>query len=216
MRPSAPAAPAASGASAAASVGPGATAPTRSGPGPLRRLLSLFNVLALLALLASAYAYRLAQRPPEAPKAPPLELVERHGVPLKVYYSDGAVQTMKPVTRTAQVTEENPTTLAQAALNVWAQGPGTADGGVLPVVPGGTPAPRVYVRGAHHYVDLLPEYTKLNYGSSGERMLLCTITRTLLERGAKDVTFLVGGQMADTLRLLDLRRPFTGADCTDT
>ena len=179
----------------------------------LRRMLSLFNVLSLLALGAAAYAYQVVQRPAPLPTLPRLELLERHGVKLKVYYSDRQVKTMKAVTRTAQVVEENPTSLAQAALNVWAQGP--QQGEALAVVPAGTDPPRVYVRGKHYYVDLLPAYGKLNYGSSGERMLLCTMTRTLLERGGDDVTFLLSGKAVDTLGHIDLRRAFTRADCAD-
>lgn len=181
----------------------------------MRRLFSLFNVLSLLLLAAAAYAYQVVQRPPEPPKPPKLELLERHGVPVKVYYSDLQVKSLKMLTRTAQVVEENPTSLAQAALNVWAQGPGKENTDALPVVPAGTDAPRVYVRGKHYYVDLLPAYTKLGYGSSGERMLLCTITRTLLEPGGDDVTFLVNGKMAETIGHIDLTRAFTRADCAD-
>jgi len=177
----------------------------------MRRLFSLFNVLALLALAAAAYAYQVVQRPAELPTPPKLELLERHGVKLKVYYSDQQVKTLKPVDRTVQVVEENPTSLAQAALNAWAQGP--QQGEALAVVPAGTDAPRVYVRGKHYYVDLLPAYGKLNYGSSGEWMLVCTMTRTLLERGGDDVSFLLGGKTVDTLGHIDLRRAFTRADC---
>lgn len=179
----------------------------------LRRFFSLFNVLALLLLVAAAAAYQVVQRPSETPPLPKLELSERHGVPIKVYYSDSQVKSVKMLPKTAQVIEENPTSLAQAALNVWAQGPGQS--GALPVVPAGTQPPRVYVRGDHYFVDLLPEYSELNYGSSGERMLLCTITLTLLERGGNDVTFLLGSRMVDTLGHIDLQRAFTRADCAD-
>ena len=60
----------------------------------MRRLFSLFNVLALLALGAAAYAYQVVQRPAELPTPPKLELLERHGVKLKVYYSDQQVKTL--------------------------------------------------------------------------------------------------------------------------
>ena len=52
-------------------------------------------------------------------------------------------------------------------------------------------------------------------GTSGERMLLCTVTRTLLELKGQDVTFLLGGKNVDTLGHLDLREAFTGQDCAD-
>ena len=83
------------------------------------------------------------------------------------------------------------------------------------MVPAGTAAPRVYYRSAHYYVDFPEAYGKLRYGTSGERMLLCTVTRTLLELKGQDVTFLLGGKNVDTLGHLDLREAFTGQDCAD-
>ena len=129
------------------------------------------------------------------------------------YTPDPQVRALKMEVRTLQVTQKDVGTLAQAALNVWAQGPNTS--GSLPVVPKGTPAPRVYLRGAHYYVNLPDAYLRLKYGTSGERMLLCTLTRTLLETRGQDVTFLVGGQNVDTLGRLDLREPYTRQDCAD-
>ena len=179
----------------------------------MRRLFSLFNVVSAALLAAASFAYQEVQRPPETPRAPALELAERRGVQVKVYFTDAQVQTLKPESRTVQVVQENPSAVSQAALNVWAQGP-TASGS-LPVVPKGTPAPRVYLRGAHYYVNLPDAYLRLKYGTSGERMLLCTLTRTLLEARGQDVTFLVGGQNVDTLGRLDLREPYTRQDCAD-
>lgn len=180
----------------------------------LRRLFSLFNVLSLLALGAAAYAYQAVQRPPAKPPVPTLQLSELHPVKVGVYYTDSQVQSLQRQERTVQATEETPGPLAQAALNIWAAGPSAA-GNVIGVVPKGTPAPRVYVRGLHYYVDLPPAYTKLNYGSSGERMLVCSITRTLLDKRGQDVTFLVAGQDADTLGRIDLSQSFTRQDCQD-
>lgn len=180
----------------------------------MRRLFSLFNVVSAALLAAAAYAYQEVQRPPETPRAPALELAEKRDVRVKVYFTDPQVQTLKPETRTVQVTQENPGAVAQAALNAWANGP-TASG-VLAVVPKGTPAPRVWLRGVHYYVNLPAAYPKLKYGTSGERMLLCTLARTLLETRGQDVTFLVNGQNADTLGHLDLREPYTRQDCADS
>lgn len=180
----------------------------------LKRFFSLFNVLALLALLAAAYALQVVQRPPAPPPLPQLELAEVHPVKVKVYYSDRLVQTVKGVERTVQVTDETPGVLAQAAVNTWASGTGGASD-VLPVVPQGTPTPRVYVRGLHYYVDLPPAYTKLNYGTSGERMLICSLTRTLLEKRGTDVTFLLDGKNVATLGHLDLSDAYTRQDCLD-
>lgn len=182
---------------------------------PLRRFLSLFNVVTLALLLVSAYAYQAVQRPPALPTPPTLELAERRAVKVTVYYPDTQVQNLRAVQRTVQVTEETPTALAQAAANAWAQGPAGSGTGLLRAVPQGAAAPRVYLRGTHYFVDFPQAYTGLNYGASGERMLLCTLTRTLLEKRGQDVTFLVNGQMTDTLGRMDLREPYTRQDCTD-
>lgn len=181
----------------------------------LKKFFTLFNVIALLLMLAAAYAYQVVQRPQEAPQLPKLEMAELHPVKLTVYYSDKQVQNMKAVQRTVQVTEEGAGILAQAAANAWAQGPNGAATDVLPVVPKNTPAPRVYVRGLHYYADLPAAYAKLNYGSSGERMLLCSLTRTLLEKRGQDVTFLLDGKNVETLGHLDLTEPYTRQDCLD-
>lgn len=181
----------------------------------LKRFFSLFNVLALLLLLVAAYLLQVVQRPPATPALPSLQLTEQHPVKLAVYYTDRQVQALKAVTRSVDVTEETPSALAQAAVNAWALGPqGSADD-VLPVVPAGTPAPRVYVRGLHYYVDFPAQYGKLNYGTSGERVLICSLTRTLLEKRGTDVTFLMDGQNIDTLGHLDLRDAYTRQDCLD-
>lgn len=179
----------------------------------MRRLFSLFNVVSAALLAAAAYAYQEVQRAPEVPAPPRLEQVEQRGVKVKVYFTDTQVQRLKPETRTVQVTQENPSALAQAALNMWAKGPQTS--GSLRLVPQGTPAPKVWVRGGHYYVNLPAAYGKLRYGTSGERMLLCTLSRTLLETRGQDVTFLVDGKNVDTLGHLDVREPYTRQDCAD-
>ena len=179
----------------------------------MKRLFSLFNVVSLALLGAAAYAYTEVQRPPATPEAPKLQLQERQSKPVKVYFSDAQVQTMKPETRSVQVTQDTPSATAQAALRAWANGPQTQ--GSLPVVPKGSPAPNVWLRGTHVYVDLPESYQRLRYGTSGERMLLCTLTRTLLEVRGQDVTFLVGGKNVETLWHLDLREPYRAQDCTD-
>lgn len=176
-------------------------------------LFSLFNMLGLLALAGAFYGLQWVQRPLAKPAEPKLEMVELHPVKMTIYYPDTTVTSMKPTERTAQVTQENDGTLAQAAVNLWATAP--SGEGVLGVVPKGTPAPKVYVRSGHYFVDFPAVYTKLNYSTSAERMLLCTLTRTLLEKKGQDVTFLVGGQNAETLGYMDLRQPYTRQDCQD-
>jgi len=179
----------------------------------MKRLFSLFNVVSAALLAAAAYAYGEVQRPVQPPALPRLELQERRNVKVKVYFTGSQVQGLRAETRTVQVTEENPGLLAQTAVNTWAKGPQT--GGLLPLVPKGTPAPQVWLRGTHFYVNLPESYRDLRYGTSGERMLLCSLARTLLEARGQDVTFLVAGKNADVLNRMDLTEPYTRQDCGD-
>lgn len=179
----------------------------------IKRLFSLFNVVSAALLVAAAYAYAQVSRPPKLPEVPVLELVQKRDVQVKVYYSDAQVQTFRPEIRKMQVVQENPTTLAQAALDAWVQQPTTATS--LAVVPSGTQPPQVWVRGEHYYVNLPGTYRNLKYGTSGERMLLCTLVRSLLDQRGQDVFFLVDGQDAKTLGHLDLSQSYTREDCAD-
>ncbi|ALW89520.1 sporulation/spore germination protein [Deinococcus actinosclerus] len=178
-----------------------------------RKLFSPFNVVAAGLLAVSVLALQAVQRTPPTPEPPKLELTERQTLKVKVYFTDLQVQTLKAETRTVQVSRTNTRSVAQAAVDVWARGP--YDKSFLGVVPTGTPSPKVYLRGQHYYVDLPDAYTKLRYGASGERMLLCTLTRTLLEQKGQDVTFLVAGQGVEALGRMDLTQPFTAGDCAD-
>ncbi|WP_412029471.1 GerMN domain-containing protein [Deinococcus yunweiensis] len=179
----------------------------------MKRVLSLFNVLCAALLAVAVLASQAVQRVPPTPEPPALQLAERSVLSVKVYFTDPQVQRVLPETRTIQVTQRNPAAVAQAALAVWAAGP--AQAGHLGAVPRGTPAPKVYLRGTHYFVDLPTTYGNLRYGTSGERMLLCTITRTLLETRGQDVTFVLNGQPVETLGHMDLREPFTRQDCAD-
>lgn len=179
----------------------------------LKRFFSLFNVISLLVLAVSAYAYQVMQKPPAVPKLPPLKLSENSAVELKIYYPDNMLDRMRPIRRRLKVTSKDRSRLAQAAINAWAKGPGMKGSGALEVLPSKAQIPQVYLRGQHFIVNLPSNYTKLNYGSSAERMLICTLTRTLLDISGKDVYFLLGGKSVDALRHIDLREPFTAQDC---
>lgn len=179
----------------------------------MKRLFSLFNVVSAALLVGAVLASRAVRQTPPAPDAPTLQLAERKAVPLKVYFPDTQLQRMVAESRTVQISQRNPAAVAQAALNVWAEGP--RQSGHLAVVSKGTPAPKVYVRAQHYFVDLPAPYGNLRYGTSGERMLLCTITRTLLESRGQNVTFILNGKSVETLGHMDLREPFTRQDCTD-
>lgn len=179
----------------------------------MKRLFSLFNVIGAALFALSLFALQAVQKVPPSPPAPQINLIERSPMQVKVYFTGPEVEKMVVETHTIQIAQKTPGAIAQAALNVWAAGPSVK--GNIGALPKGTVSPKVYVRGTHYYVDLPASYTKLRYGTSGERMLLCTITRTMLDKQGEDVTFLVNGQNTDALGHLDLREPFTRTDCTD-
>lgn len=186
----------------------------------MRPLFSVFNVLALVLLSLSALAYRVVQEPPAAPQAPQLPLAGQKSVRVTLYFSDSQVRRYVRQVRDVTVSQNDPVVLAQATLKGWAAGPTVATGGAagttLAVVPRDAAIPTVMLRGEHFVVNLPTSYAALNYGVAGERMLLCSLVRTLLEQRGKDVMFLVGGKNADTLLgHADLHAPYAREDCAD-
>lgn len=179
----------------------------------MKRFFSLFNVLSLVLLLTAAYALQAVKQPPETPPPPRLDLADRTDVKVKIYFTDSQVESIRPEDRTVRVVQQMPSEVAQEALKLWVKGPQSGD--LVAVVPKGTPVPSVWLRGGHFFVNLPEEYSKLRYGSSGERVLLCSLSRTLLGIKGTDVTFLLAGQNADTLGHLDLREPYKSQDCSD-
>lgn len=184
-----------------------------------RPLFSVFNVLALVLLGLALLAFRAVQQPPATPEAPLLAQTGQQNIRVTLYFSDAQVRGYVRQTREVAVSQNDPVALAQAALNGWAAGP-TAPGGAvqtpLAAVPRGSAVPTVMLRGDHFVVNLPASYAQLNYGVSGERMLLCSLTRTLLEQRGKDVMFLVAGKNADTLLgHADLHAPYAREDCSD-
>ncbi|AFZ69133.1 GerMN domain-containing protein [Deinococcus peraridilitoris] len=178
----------------------------------MRSLLTPFNFFGLIVLALSALAYHEVNKPLAVPEVPQYGApAKRQDVNVLLYFSDPQVQGFQTEQRTLQVTGNSLQRVAQAALEALQAGP-TGDG--LRTLPEGD-TPQVWVRGEHLYVDLPQAYSRLNYGTSGENMLVCSVANTLLDlRGARDVTFLVNGKNAETLLgHLDLRAPFTKDDC---
>ncbi|WP_425147476.1 GerMN domain-containing protein [Deinococcus sp.] len=180
----------------------------------MRPLFSVFNVVALLLLALCALAYKLVQLPPAAPTPPKLQLAQTSAVPVALYFGDSQVRTLIRQTRSVQVVQKTPVTMAQSALAAWAAGP--AGGGAVAAVPKGSAVPTVWIHGEHFVVDLPASYSSLNYGASGERMLLCSLVRTLLEQRGKDVMFLVNAKNVPTLLgHADLHAPYAREDCAN-
>lgn len=182
----------------------------------VRPLFSLFNVLALILLGLSALAYRVVQQPPAAPRAPYLALAAQQRFGVTLYFSDSQVRGYVKQVRQVLVSQDNPVVLAQASMRGWVTGPVKSSDNAVGVVPRDAAVPTVLLRGEHFVVDLPASYAAFNYGVAGEHMLLCSLTRTLLEQRGKDVMFLVGGRNADTLLgHSDLHAPYAREDCSD-
>ncbi|ULH15940.1 GerMN domain-containing protein [Deinococcus sp. KNUC1210] len=180
----------------------------------MRPLFSMFNAVSLVLLSLCALAYKVVQLPPSTPQPPKLTVGATSGVSVVLYFSDTQVRNFVRQTRTVQVAQNVPGAVAQASVKAWAAGP--TGSGAVAVVPSGSAVPRVWLRGDHFLVNLPASYADLNYGASGERMLLCSLVRTLLERRGKDVMFLVNTQNVPTLLgHADLSAPYAREDCAD-
>lgn len=180
----------------------------------MKRVLTPINILGLLLLTLSLAVRTWVSQPPPAPTPPALQLEVVQPVTVTLYFSNAKVNSFVAEERSVSVEGQSPGKVAQAELSAWARGPLKGKG--LRVIPQGSAAPDVWVRGPHFYVNLPASYGQFNYGVSGERMILCSLTRTLLGKTGQDVLFLVGGQSAPTLLgHMDLTRPYGKADCQD-
>lgn len=182
----------------------------------MRNLFSVFNVLAAALLAVALAALAWVNRPPPRPEVPSYVLSERLSVEVPVYYlaKDGQHLMSEPRNVPVVQGDQNVQGVAAAALTVWNQGP--AGDSALPVVPAGLPAPSVWVRGDNYIVSLPKEYAELHPSASAEYLMLCSLTRTLLEKQGLDVTFLVAGENKPALGAIDLRQPLTAQDCKDS
>lgn len=181
----------------------------------MKHLFSFFNVISAALLLLAFWAVGWVNRPPPTPEVPNYVLSERVPVEVPVYYpaKSGGKLTSEPRNVPVVQGDQNPQGIAEAAITVWSQGPkNTALGAAVPAV---LPVPKVWLRGDNYFVDLPKEYRTLNSSVSGEYLMLCSLTRTLLEKQGLDVTFLVTGKNVTTLGAVDLRQPLTRQDCKD-
>lgn len=180
----------------------------------MKRLMTPINILGIVLLGLVLYGRQWVSRPPTAPTPPTLQLELVQPQRLTLYFSNEKVNGFVKEDRNVEVEGQSPARTAQAAVNAWARGPLKGQG--LRAVPQGSQAPDVWVRGVHYYLNFPTSYTQINVGVSGERMIICSLTRTLLEKTGKDVLFLVSGQSSPTLLgHMDLRRPYSKADCSD-
>ena len=164
----------------------------------MKPLLSPFNVISLLILSLGYGTFWLVTRPQPLPDISGLnDGGKRVSVKVQLFYSDSQTTGFKPEDRQLEVREVEKGNLPQLTLDALLEGSRNQG---LALVPRNAEHPTVFPKAGHLFVDLPKSWTKLGYSSSGEMVLLCGITRTLLSlSGYKDVTFMVGGKAADTL-----------------
>lgn len=172
----------------------------------MRRIFTLFNVLALLALIAAIWAGGAASRPPEAQVAPQLATASLRPVNVGLFFVSAGGGLGREA-RELSVASEERAAVAQAALTAWAQGP--REPGHAPPPFERTPA--LFLREGHYFVNLpgVPD----DLGPAGEFGQLCALTRTLLDLGGSDVTFLVNGESVPALKHVATDEPFRAGDC---
>jgi len=181
---------------------------------PLRAFLSPFNLIAAL-LLALAYgAYILVSQPAALPDIQGLDDGgKRQNLTVQLFYSNSQLSKFVVERRTLSLRQTERINLPQTVLDSLLEGPRTQG---LPLLGKKGDNPTVFLRSGYFFVDLPSNWRALGYGGSGETVLLCAITRTLLGLGDyKGVSFTVGGQASETLMgHVDLTEPFTLETCS--
>ncbi|PZA06913.1 MULTISPECIES: GerMN domain-containing protein [unclassified Meiothermus] len=173
----------------------------------IRRALSLWNLLGVLALAVGLWAFWASSNtvvnnavnlPSEAQKAKPGPKA------LHLYFADPRGE--KFLVETRMVEMETDEEAHNRALAELLKGPQVQ--GANPVVPPGLPVPTVFLRDNLAYVDLPAAYGRLGLGTTGEVMLVYGIAYTLLDfPDVQGVRFLLAGKEIDSLGHLSLLEP---------
>ncbi|GEM48310.1 GerMN domain-containing protein [Deinococcus cellulosilyticus] len=180
----------------------------------MNKVLTPVNIICLLLLAAAGIFYYVVTLPP---KVPAYELNNGPATVTKsvrLYFNDAALEKYRTEERDLELSVDNETTLANMAIKALMDGP-KAEGSVSSL-PRTEDAPSVFTREGHYYVNLPASWQKLNYGSTAELLLICTITRTLLDLNPNnlDVAFMVEGKTVESLAgHVDLRNAFNRESC---
>jgi hypothetical protein len=181
---------------------------------PLRAFLSPFNLIAAL-LLGLAYgAFTLVNQPAALPDIQGLDDGgKRQNLTVELFFSNTQLSKYVVERRTLSLREAERLNLPQTVVEALLEGPRTQG---LRLLGKKGDIPTVFVRSGYFFVDLPSSWKTLNYSGSGELVLLCSLTRTLMGLGEyKGVNFTVGGQATESLMgHVDLTAPFTGDTCS--
>lgn len=176
-------------------------------------IFSFFNVCSAIVLAAMSLLYAVVTRP----AAPPEILGLNSGgqkltVRAHLYFSNTELTDFSIEERSILVKSEDQPRIPQIVLEEFLRKPSQ---GTLSLVPSNMPVPTLFVRSKHFFLDIPKEWRKLSLGFGGELILLCGMTRTLLDLGDyRDVMFTVGGQPATTLLgHVNLMEPLDAQSC---
>ncbi|GGJ29329.1 GerMN domain-containing protein [Deinococcus roseus] len=180
----------------------------------MNKVLTPVNIIALLLLAAAGLFYYFVTLPPSVPEYDLNTGGATVSKNVRLYFNDPALEKYRTEERSLQLPVDNETTLAQLAIKALMTGP-KAEGSVS-TLPKTGDAPVVFTREGHYYVNIPASWQKLNYGSTAELLLICTITRTLLDLNPNnlDVAFMVEGKTVESLAgHVDLRNAFNRESC---
>lgn len=180
----------------------------------MNKVLTPVNIICLLLLAAAAIFQYVVTLPPKVPE------YELNNGPATVtrsarlYFNDPALEKYRTEERKLELAVDNETNLANMAIKALMTGP-RAEGSVS-TLPKTEDTPTVFTREGHYYVNLPASWQKQNFGSTAELLLVCTITRTLLDLNPHnlDVVFMVDGKTVESLAgHVDLRNAFDRESC---
>lgn len=180
----------------------------------IRQMLTPFNIISAAVFVLVFLAYVAVNQPFEVPTiVRPDDGSRNQNITVKLYFSNTTAQGFRIENRTLTIRKSDMGNLGQVAINTLFQGP--KESGSLALVQQKLVAPMVMANSGHYFVDFPLTWRTLNYGASGENLLLCAVSNTLLGlNGAKDVTFLIDGQPNQSLMgHVDLSAPFDKDSC---
>ncbi|WP_034334574.1 GerMN domain-containing protein [Deinococcus misasensis] len=180
----------------------------------MNKVLTPVNIICLLLLAAAGIFYYVVTLPPKVPEYELNTGPATVSKNVRLYFNDAALEKYRTEERTIELAVDNETTFARTALKALMDGP-KAEGSVS-TLPKTGEVPDVFTREGHYYVNLPAAWKNQTFGSTSELLLVCTITRTLLDLNPNnlDVAFMVDGKTVESLAgHVDLRNAFNRESC---
>jgi hypothetical protein len=186
----------------------------------MRRFFGYFvtpwNIIALLLAVGVLLLRDWQLRPTPLAIDPALLQGDQDGkgqITLRLYFGALDGRNYSVESRSVPVNGDTLEYRALGAVRAWIAGPQAAQS--LRLVPQDAGTPTVYVRKDTVYVDIPQEWQTYELGLSGETLLYCGLSSTLLElQGAGSVQYLLNGKPVATIGgNLETLAPYTKDTC---